>query len=191
MSSVRSLRRSLRSSSGATEAARRERIVAAPSSRVYLPAFAMAVVAVLVGFGWSDPLGWCELHRLHDESSCRRGRPTDPSGSSGSFSSWSEYRPAQRRPLFARGYRQDLLYTVLNATLVAPLVTALTLSFSDVVRRALPWIVLPRIGTRAPLGGDRRDLRRDGRVQLVSPIWRTTASECSGASTSFTIPKRT
>ena len=56
-------------------------------------------------------------------------------------------RPAQRRPLLARGYRQDLLYTVLNATLTVPLVTALTLSFADVVDRSLPWLVLARIGT--------------------------------------------
>jgi sterol desaturase/sphingolipid hydroxylase (fatty acid hydroxylase superfamily) len=56
-------------------------------------------------------------------------------------------RPAQRRSIFARGYRQDLLYTVLNATLVAPLVIALTLSFSEVARKTLPWIVLPKFGT--------------------------------------------
>jgi sterol desaturase/sphingolipid hydroxylase (fatty acid hydroxylase superfamily) len=54
-------------------------------------------------------------------------------------------RPAQRRPIFARGYRQDLLYTVLNATLVVPLVTALTLSFSEVVQRSFPWLVLARV----------------------------------------------
>jgi sterol desaturase/sphingolipid hydroxylase (fatty acid hydroxylase superfamily) len=55
-------------------------------------------------------------------------------------------RPAQRRLLFARGYRHDLLYTVLNATLTVPLVTALTLSFAEVVNRSLPWLVLGRIG---------------------------------------------
>jgi sterol desaturase/sphingolipid hydroxylase (fatty acid hydroxylase superfamily) len=55
--------------------------------------------------------------------------------------------PAQRRPLFARGHRQDLLYTVLNATVTVPLVTALTLSFSEVVRGSLPWLVLARFGT--------------------------------------------
>ena len=53
-------------------------------------------------------------------------------------------RPAQRRPMFARGYRQDVLYTLLSATLVVPLVTALTLSFSEVVHRSLPWLVLAR-----------------------------------------------
>jgi sterol desaturase/sphingolipid hydroxylase (fatty acid hydroxylase superfamily) len=54
--------------------------------------------------------------------------------------------PAQRRPFFARGYRQDLLYTVLNATLVVPLVTALTLSFAEVARTSMPWVILPRSG---------------------------------------------
>jgi sterol desaturase/sphingolipid hydroxylase (fatty acid hydroxylase superfamily) len=56
-------------------------------------------------------------------------------------------RPAQRRPIFARGYRQDFLYTVLNGTLVVPLVIALSLSFSEVARKSLPWVVLPKIGT--------------------------------------------
>jgi sterol desaturase/sphingolipid hydroxylase (fatty acid hydroxylase superfamily) len=55
-------------------------------------------------------------------------------------------RPAQRRPLVARGHRQDVLYTVLNVALVVPLVTALTLSFAELVNRALPWLVLPRMG---------------------------------------------
>ena len=55
------------------------------------------------------------------------------------------FRSAQRRPFFARGYRQDALYTVLNATLVLPLVVALALSFSDAAPRYLPWIVVPRL----------------------------------------------
>lgn len=52
-------------------------------------------------------------------------------------------RPAQRRGFFARGYRQDVLYTVLNATLVVPLVVALSLSFAHLASKSLPWIVLP------------------------------------------------
>jgi sterol desaturase/sphingolipid hydroxylase (fatty acid hydroxylase superfamily) len=54
-------------------------------------------------------------------------------------------RPAQRRPLFARGYRQDLIYTALNATLVVPLITALTLAFAEVIDRSAPWLILSRI----------------------------------------------
>jgi sterol desaturase/sphingolipid hydroxylase (fatty acid hydroxylase superfamily) len=38
------------------------------------------------------------------------------------------------------------LFTVLHVTLGVLLITALTLSFDDLVRRDLPWIVLPRMG---------------------------------------------
>jgi sterol desaturase/sphingolipid hydroxylase (fatty acid hydroxylase superfamily) len=55
--------------------------------------------------------------------------------------------PAQQRPLIARGHSHDLLIAVVHATLVLPLVTALTLSFVEVVRRLAPWIVLPRMET--------------------------------------------
>jgi sterol desaturase/sphingolipid hydroxylase (fatty acid hydroxylase superfamily) len=64
----------------------------------------------------------------------------------GAFLVAERVRPAQRRPLIARGHRQDLLFAVLTATLVIPLVTALTLSFSEVARRTVPWIVLPKSG---------------------------------------------
>jgi sterol desaturase/sphingolipid hydroxylase (fatty acid hydroxylase superfamily) len=53
--------------------------------------------------------------------------------------------PAQPRPLLTRGNRQDVLYTLLNATLLVPLVTALTLGFVSVVQTSMPWLVLPRI----------------------------------------------
>lgn len=55
-------------------------------------------------------------------------------------------RPAQVRPLVARGHRHDVLFAVLNVVVVVPLVTALTLSFADVAREAAPWVVLPRFG---------------------------------------------
>ena len=54
--------------------------------------------------------------------------------------------PAQRRPVIARGHRQDLLFTVFNGALVVPLVTALSLSFTEIARTTFPWIVLPRSG---------------------------------------------
>jgi sterol desaturase/sphingolipid hydroxylase (fatty acid hydroxylase superfamily) len=56
-------------------------------------------------------------------------------------------RPAQRRPLIARGHYHDLLFAVLNVTLVVPLVAALSISFSETARATVPWIVLP--GTAA------------------------------------------
>ena len=105
-----------------------------------------AVAAVLVGIGWSNRWGGADFA---GSMTSLRVVVVGPLTLAiiGVFLVVERVRPAQRRPLFARGYRQDLLYTVLNATLVVPLVTALTLSFSEVVHRSLPWIVLPRIGT--------------------------------------------
>ncbi len=119
---------------------------AAPSSRVYLPAAAIATLAaVLVGFGWSDH--WGGDHFTGSLTSLRAvlvGPLTV--GMIGIVLIMERIWPAQQRPLFARGYRHDLLLTAVNVLLVAPLVTALTLSSVDLVRRTLPWIVLPRIG---------------------------------------------
>jgi hypothetical protein len=116
------------------------RVCAAISSRIYLPAFSVPALAlVLMGIGWSS--GW---------------------GGAGFAGSWSSLRvvvigplalgviglilvveriwPTQERALFARGHRHDLLIAVVHATLVLPLVTALTLSLVEVVRRLAPWI---------------------------------------------------
>lgn len=116
------------------------------SSRVYLPACSVAAVAaVLVGIGWFSHWGGADY--VGSMTSLRIiviGPLTLVI--IGVFLVVERLRPAQQRPIFARGYRQDLLYTVLNATLVVPLVTALTLSFLEVVQRFLPWLVLARIG---------------------------------------------
>ena len=116
------------------------------SSRVYLPAAGIAALAAgLVGIGWSH--GWGGERFTGSLTSLRMvlvGPLT--LGILGVFLVVERIWPAQQRPLFARGYRHDLLLTVMNATLVAPLVTALTLAFVGVIRSGLPWVVLPEIG---------------------------------------------
>jgi sterol desaturase/sphingolipid hydroxylase (fatty acid hydroxylase superfamily) len=125
---------------------RGNRLRLALSSRVYLPACSIAALAaVLVGIGWSSRFGGASFAA---SMSSLRVVAIGPATLVliGVFLVAERVRPAQRRPLIARGHRQDLLYTVLNATLVGPLVAALTLSFSEIARKAFPWIVLPRIG---------------------------------------------
>jgi sterol desaturase/sphingolipid hydroxylase (fatty acid hydroxylase superfamily) len=119
---------------------------AALSTRVYLPACSIAVIAAtLVGIGWSHRWGGAAFaHSLTSLRVVIVGPVT--LATIAVFLVVERLWPAQQRPIFARGYRHDLLLTVMNALLVAPLVTALTLSFVDVVRRSLPWIVLPKIG---------------------------------------------
>jgi sterol desaturase/sphingolipid hydroxylase (fatty acid hydroxylase superfamily) len=134
-------RRAVRSS----PPARRPRV--ALSSMVYLPAFSIPVVAaVLVGVGWSS--GWGGAAFAGSLTSLRLA-VVGPLAVAiiGFILVVERIWPAQQRPFFARGYRHDLLITVVHATLVLPLVTSLTLSFAEAVRRLLPWVVLPRMDT--------------------------------------------
>ncbi len=114
------------------------------SSRVYLPAVAVAVAAVaLIAVGWTTRFGGA---RFASSVSDLRLIVIGPTSIAiiGVLLVVERLRPAQRRPLIARGHRQDLLFTIVNATLVIPLVTALSLSFSDIARTAFPRIVLPK-----------------------------------------------
>ncbi len=116
------------------------------SKRVYLPACSVAVVAIaLVGIGWSDRWGGASFARSVTSLRAVVIGPTTLV-ILGALLVIERLRPAQRRSFVARGYRQDVLYTALNATLTVPLVAALTLSFADLVHKHLPWLVLARVG---------------------------------------------
>jgi sterol desaturase/sphingolipid hydroxylase (fatty acid hydroxylase superfamily) len=129
-----------------TTAERRSGPIDAVRSRVYLPAFSIvALAAVLVGIGWADDWGGAGF--VASMTSLRVvviGPLT--LAFIGVFLVVERLWPAQQRPLVARGHRHDLLFTMFNATLVVPLVTALTLSFSAIALRVFPWVVLPRSG---------------------------------------------
>jgi sterol desaturase/sphingolipid hydroxylase (fatty acid hydroxylase superfamily) len=115
------------------------------SSRVYLPACSIAALAVvLIGIGWLSHWGGASFSA---SMTSLRVVVIGPMTLAvlGVFLVVERLRPAQRRPVFARGYRQDLLYTVVNAMLVVPLVTALSLSFAEVARKSLPWIIMPHV----------------------------------------------
>jgi sterol desaturase/sphingolipid hydroxylase (fatty acid hydroxylase superfamily) len=125
--------------------AEKHRISIGAASRLYLPACSvLAVAAVLVGFGVASRWGGADF-----AGSMRSLRVIVAGPLTlaiiGLFLVVERLRPAQRRSLFARGYRHDLLYACLNATVVVPLVTALTLSFSEAVDRSLPWLIVGRI----------------------------------------------
>ena len=138
--------RSLGSASSASTRERAQSTRLAPSGRVYKPALVIAAIAlVLIAIGWAGHWGgdgfvgsWTSLRVV----------VVGPISLVvlGVILVVERMRPAQIRPLFARGYRHDLLYCVFNAVIVLPLVTALTLSFSQVLTKALPWIVIPRVG---------------------------------------------
>jgi sterol desaturase/sphingolipid hydroxylase (fatty acid hydroxylase superfamily) len=114
------------------------------SDRCYLPACSIVMVAAaLIAIGWADHWGGADFS---GSVASLRVVVVGPATLVilGVFLVLERIRPAQRRQLIARGHRQDLLYTVLNATLVVPFGTALTLSFSAVVHKSFPWLVLGR-----------------------------------------------
>jgi len=114
--------------------------------RIYLPALVVVAVAIgLVGVGWSTHWGGDSF-----ASSMTRLRVVVVGPMTVAILAVilviERARPAQRRSRLARGYRQDALYTILNASVVVPLVVALSLSFTEVAQRVLPWVVVPRLG---------------------------------------------
>jgi sterol desaturase/sphingolipid hydroxylase (fatty acid hydroxylase superfamily) len=116
------------------------------SSRVYLPALSIVAVAVvLIAIGLSSRWGGTSFAKSMINLRVVIVGPMTVAILA-LFLVIERLRPAQRRSFFARGYRQDVLYTVLNATLVVPLVVALSLSFAEVATKSLPWIVVPRLG---------------------------------------------
>ena len=54
-------------------------------------------------------------------------------------------RPAQRRPLFARGHLLDVGYLLFYALLVVPLIVLLGSGFAGLLARLEPWLVLPAV----------------------------------------------
>jgi sterol desaturase/sphingolipid hydroxylase (fatty acid hydroxylase superfamily) len=122
-----------------TQAKRRRTI----ASRIYLPALSIVAVAiVLIAIGVASRWGGTSfVASMTNQRVIVVGPVTI--GILLLFLVVERLRPAQRRTFFARGYRQDVLYTILNATLVVPLVVALSLSFSEVASKSLPWIVVP------------------------------------------------
>ena len=117
------------------------------ASRVYLPAVSIPLVAaLLVGIGYASRWGGGGFTASVTDLRVIVAGPATLV-ILGVLMVVERLRPAQRRPIFARGYRQDLIFTVVNATLVVPLITALTIAFSEVVRTTMPWLILGRIDT--------------------------------------------
>ena len=113
-------------------------------SVVYLPALLVPMAGLLlIGAGWMTQWGGVDFAA---SLTSLRAETIGPLAAAMIvlFLVVERVRPAQQRPLMARGHRHDIFFTTISAFLVLPLVTALGLSFSDVLRKAAAWVVLPR-----------------------------------------------
>ena len=113
---------------------------------VYLPATVIPLVATaLVAIGWLDRWGGASFFQSWYDLRVVVIGPVSLS-IVGVLMVAERIWPAQRRSRVARGYRHDALYTVLNATVTLPLVAAMSLSLSVVVRDRISWLTFPRFG---------------------------------------------
>jgi sterol desaturase/sphingolipid hydroxylase (fatty acid hydroxylase superfamily) len=117
---------------------------AAAWRRVYLPTVIVAGLA-----GWLGWTGWEQLSALGVARSVNAGRfelagPVVLAFVLVMFGV-EQLRPAERRPLLARGHVVDLCYLLAYTVLVVPVIVLIGAGFSAVLARHAPWLVIPRL----------------------------------------------
>jgi sterol desaturase/sphingolipid hydroxylase (fatty acid hydroxylase superfamily) len=121
----------------------RSRVAARTARGLYLPALATAGAAA-----WLSWRGWNALGSgVAQDFNTSRFQLAGPVvlGFVLVVSVLEQIFPAQRRPLLARGHLLDFCYLILYTLLVVPLIVLLGAGFADLLARASPWLVLPRV----------------------------------------------
>ncbi|HTW00661.1 MAG TPA: sterol desaturase family protein [Streptosporangiaceae bacterium] len=121
--------------------------VALPASqarRLYLPTAVVAAVAA-----WLSWQGWQELGESGPARSIRAGEFQLAGPAVLAFVAVvfliEQVRPAERRPVLARGHLLDMGYLLAYALIVVPLIVLIGAGFSSELARHALWLVLPRI----------------------------------------------
>jgi sterol desaturase/sphingolipid hydroxylase (fatty acid hydroxylase superfamily) len=113
--------------------------------RLCQPTFVVAGLA-----GWLSWLGWERLAEYGPVRSITAGQFQLAGPAITSFVLVvfiiEQVRPAQRRPLLARGHLQDMCYMLAHALVVVPLIVLIGAGFSGELARLAPWLTLPRAG---------------------------------------------
>ena len=113
------------------------------SRRLYLPTIAITGLAAWLSWrGW-DALGQVGIARSVDAGRFELAGPA-VLGFVLAVCVLEQVRPAQRRPVLARGHLLDFCYAVFYALLVVPLIVLLGAGFAGLLARLEPWLVLPR-----------------------------------------------
>ncbi len=112
--------------------------------RIYLPVIAITALAAWLSWrGW-DALGRWGIARSVDAGRFELAGPAVLGFVLAVFVI-EQIRPAQRRPVLARGHLLDFCYLVFYALLVVPLIVLLGAGFAGLLARLEPWLVLPRV----------------------------------------------
>jgi len=117
---------------------------AARTRRLYLPTVVVAAAAA-----WLAWQGWQELGDSGPVHSIRAGEFQLAGPAVLAFVVVvfliEQVRPAERRPLLARGHLLDMTYLLAYAMVVVPLIVLIGAGFSSELARHAPWLVLPRV----------------------------------------------
>ena len=115
----------------------------AAGRRLYLPTFAVAVVA-----GWLAWTGWAELSEDSPVAAIHSAQLELAGPAVLCFVLVvfviEQIRPAERHPLLARGHVLDMTYLLAYALVVVPLIALIGTGFSAELARTAPWLVMPR-----------------------------------------------
>jgi sterol desaturase/sphingolipid hydroxylase (fatty acid hydroxylase superfamily) len=149
------------------------------SRRLYLPTVVIAALAA-----WLSWQGWNELGESGVAKSVDAGRfeLAGPLvlGFVLAVFAIEQVRPAERRPLLARGHLLDVGYLLFYALLVVPLIVLIGTGFAKYLAHLEPWLVLPRMPAvpsscfiaLAVLGIDAMDWLAHLANHRVSTFWR-------------------
>jgi sterol desaturase/sphingolipid hydroxylase (fatty acid hydroxylase superfamily) len=127
----------------AAPARARRRTPGMVSRRLYLPTVLVAGLAAWLGWrGWTALAGFGPAHSI-------RAGEFELAGPAVLLFVLAVFlieqvRPAERRPLLARGHLLDLGYLLVYALVVVPVIVLIGAGFSSTLARVAPWLVLPR-----------------------------------------------
>jgi sterol desaturase/sphingolipid hydroxylase (fatty acid hydroxylase superfamily) len=112
--------------------------------RLYLPAFAVAVVAA-----WLAWDGWRVLSQFGPVRSIFSAQLELAGPAVVGFALvvfvLEQIRPAERHAVLARGHVLDMTYLLAYALVVVPLIALIGSGFSAELARVTPWLVIPRV----------------------------------------------
>jgi sterol desaturase/sphingolipid hydroxylase (fatty acid hydroxylase superfamily) len=118
--------------------------VATPGRGLYLPTIVIAGIAAWLAWrGW-NALGQSGVARSVNAGRFQLAGPV-VLGFVLTVCVLEQIRPAQRRPLLARGHLLDVCYLLFYALLVVPLIVLLGSGFAGLLARLEPWLVLPPV----------------------------------------------
>ena len=114
-------------------------------ARPYIPAFVVAAVTMWMAVAGAHDLGATTLLAAVSDGWARMLGPV-VLGFVAAVLLLERVHPAVRRPFLTRGHFQDLVYLVVYAAVVVPLIIVIDLGFSLTLQHAAPWLRAPNLG---------------------------------------------